>query len=89
MKKFNNLLLIEKYIHWEVSPEEHVILFKNGNRFLLSHSKGYDLVSVVFDLNDEKVDVIECEGIEKDNFDFDDFYTNIQKKTKNVEGFLI
>lgn len=50
MKKFIKLLQKERYIHWEVSPYEHVLLFKNDNRFLLSHSNNDNLVSVVFDI---------------------------------------
>lgn len=89
MKKFIKLLQKERYIHWEVSPYEHVLLFKNDNRFLLSHSNNDNLVSVVFDINDDEIDVKEVDGIEIESFDFHKFYNSIQEKTKDIDGILI
>ncbi len=89
MKKFIKLLQKERYIHWEVSPYEHVLLFKNDNRFLLSHSNNDNLVSVVFDINEDEVEVREVDGVEIEAFDFYKFYTNIQDITRNIDGILI
>lgn len=89
MKNFVKLLHKERYIHWEVSPKEHVLLFKNDNRFLLSHSKDDSLVSVVFDINEDEVEVKEVDGVEIEVFDFYKFYTNIQDITRNIDGILI
>lgn len=89
MKNFVKLLHKERYIHWEVSPKEHVLLFKNDNRFLLSHSNDDSLVSVVFDINEDEIEVKEVDGVETEAFDFYKFYTNIQDITKNIDGILI
>lgn len=89
MKNFVKLLHKERYIHWEVSPKEHVLLFKNDNRFLLSHSNDDSLVSVVFDINENEIEVKEVDGVETEAFDFYKFYTNIQDITKNIDGILI
>ncbi|EPP7233718.1 hypothetical protein ACTOJ1_000624 [Shigella flexneri] len=89
MKNFVKLLHKERYIHWEVSPKEHVLLFKNDNRFLLSHSNDDSLVSVVFDINEDEVEVKEVDGVEIEVFDFYKFYTNIQDITRNIDGILI
>jgi len=89
MKKFIKTLQRERYIHWEVSSKEHVLLFKNDNRFLLSYSNNDGLVSVVFDVNEDEIDVKEVDGIEIESFDFHKFYNSIQEKTKNIDGILI
>lgn len=89
MKNFIKLLHKERYIHWEVSPKEHVLLFKNDNRFLLSHSNDDSLVSVVFDINEDEVEVKEVDGVEIEVFDFYKFYNNIQDITRNIDGILI
>lgn len=89
MKNFIKILQRERYIHWEVSLDEHVLLFKNDNRFLLSHSNNDNLVSVVFDVNEDEIDVKEVDGIEIESFDFHKFYNGIQERTKNIDGILI
>lgn len=89
MRNFIKFLQKEQYIHWEISPVEHVLLFKNDNRFLLSHCDNKSLISVVFDINEEEVDIKEIEGIDEKQFDFNIFYSNIQKLTQNVDGILI
>lgn len=90
MRKFIRLLHIQKYLYWNLSSDEYVTLFKNGNRFMLSHSLNTSLKSVVFDINENDIEVIEKEGFEESIcFNFDEFYKNIEIITKNHEGVIV